>query len=244
MANDFNSEVLPLSLREVEYDFGASRVRSAPAEARPGPSVLFRYQVLKRLMDLVLAGLSLPVWLPLILMLAAVVKLTSPGPVFFLHRRICRDGSFFSMWKFRTMCVDSCSVLDRYLAGNPEARSEWLRTHKLRFDPRVTPIGRVLRRYSLDELPQIWNVVRGEMSLVGPRPIVAAEIDKYGDSFDCYCRVKPGITGAWQVSGRSSLSYEERIRLDCSYVKHWSIFGDVKILLRTFRSVVNQDGAF
>jgi lipopolysaccharide/colanic/teichoic acid biosynthesis glycosyltransferase len=175
---------------------------------------------------------------------SALVVISSPGPVFYSHRRICKGGAFFSMWKFRTMCVNSAEVLEAYLAEHPEARAEWNRTHKLRHDPRITPIGSFLRRYSLDELPQLWNVLAGQMSLVGPRPIVAAEVEKYRDCFDCYCRVKPGLTGLWQVSGRSALSYDARVALDCEYVMRWSMSRDILILLKTFSSVVNQDGAF
>jgi lipopolysaccharide/colanic/teichoic acid biosynthesis glycosyltransferase len=142
------------------------------------------------------------------------------------------------------MCVDSAEVLEEYLARHPEARAEWNKSHKLREDPRITPVGLFLRRYSLDELPQLWNVLAGKMSLVGPRPIVAAEVEKYGDCFDCYCRVKPGLTGLWQVSGRSTVSYEMRVALDCEYVKRWSLMRDVVILLKTFSTVLNQDGAF
>jgi len=142
------------------------------------------------------------------------------------------------------MCQNSAEVLERYLNQHPEARREWNRCHKLRRDPRITPVGRFLRRYSLDELPQMWNVLTGQMSMVGPRPIVAAEVEKYGDDFGCYCRVKPGLTGLWQVSGRSTLSYDARVGLDCHYVKHWSLGRDFIILLKTFRSVANQDGAY
>lgn len=208
------------------------------------PSALFRYRIVKRIVDLVLTALTLPIWLPFLLVLALLVKLTSPGPVFFSHRRICKSGAFFSMWKFRTMCVNSSEVLERYLASHPEARKEWNKTHKLQDDPRVTRIGKVMRRLSLDELPQIWNVLTGRMSLVGPRPIVAAEVEKYAECFQCYTRVKPGVTGLWQVSGRSKLSYAERVKLDCEYVGRWSLLRDLKILLLTVRSVVNQDGAY
>jgi lipopolysaccharide/colanic/teichoic acid biosynthesis glycosyltransferase len=142
------------------------------------------------------------------------------------------------------MCVNSTEVLEEYLAGHPEARAEWNKLHKLRHDPRITRFGSFLRRYSLDELPQLWNVLTGQMSLVGPRPIVAAEMEKYGDCFDCYCKVKPGLTGLWQVSGRSALSYDERVALDCEYVQRWSLTKDTLILLKTFSSVVNQEGAF
>ncbi len=173
-----------------------------------------------------------------------VVLMTTPGPIFYSHRRIGRNGAFFSMWKFRTMCENSAEVLEDYLTRHPEARAEWSRTHKLRFDPRVTGIGRFLRRYSLDELPQLWNVIAGKMTLVGPRPIVAAEVEKYGDGFRFYRRVKPGLTGLWQVSGRSQLTYPQRVQLDCDYVEKWSMRRDFVILLRTFLSVVNQDGAY
>jgi lipopolysaccharide/colanic/teichoic acid biosynthesis glycosyltransferase len=148
------------------------------------------------------------------------------------------------MWKFRTMCVNSAEVLEDYLSSHPEARSEWNRTHKLRHDPCITAIGSFLRRYSLDELPQFWNVITGHMTLVGPRPIVAAEVEKYAESFECYCRVKPGLTGLWQVSGRSELTYNERVALDCEYVNNWALRRDLTILLKTFNVVLNQDGAF
>jgi lipopolysaccharide/colanic/teichoic acid biosynthesis glycosyltransferase len=200
--------------------------------------------VLKRLMDVALIALASPMLVPLLLALALAVRLTSPGPILFSHRRICKSGAFFSMWKFRTMCVNGTEVLERYLADHPEARQEWNRTHKLRFDPRVTPIGRLLRKLSLDELPQVWNVITGRMSLVGPRPIVAAEVEKYGACFDCYTSVKPGLTGLWQVSGRSTLSYEQRVKLDCEYARRWSLLGDLRILAVTLRAVIDQEGAY
>jgi lipopolysaccharide/colanic/teichoic acid biosynthesis glycosyltransferase len=208
------------------------------------PSELFRYKLVKRCADILLIIVSVPLTMLVLGIVSAMVKLSSPGPIFYSHRRIRKSGAFFSMWKFRTMCVNSAEVLDEYLARHPQARAEWNKTHKLRHDPRITPIGSFLRRYSLDELPQLWNVLMGQMSLVGPRPIVAAEVEKYGDFFDCYCRVKPGLTGLWQVSGRSELSYVERVALDCEYVEHWSLSRDVMILAKTFSSVANQDGAF
>ncbi len=208
------------------------------------PSKYFRYRVVKRCVDVGLVVLLTPVLIPLMLAISMFVMFSSFGPIFYSHRRIRRNGEFFSMWKFRTMCHNSSEVLERYLAEHPEARAEWNKSHKLKRDPRITPLGSFLRRYSLDELPQMWNVLTGQMSMVGPRPIVAAEVEKYGDSFGCYCRVKPGLTGLWQVSGRSTLSYPERVGLDCNYVEHWSLWRDFVILLKTFKSVVNQDGAF
>ena len=220
----------------------ARYTRARSEDARP--SSLLRYRAIKRILDLLVVVLGLPVLLPALLLVAFVVRFDSPGPVFFSHRRICRDGAFFSMWKFRTMCVNSSEVLEQYLTRHPEARAEWNKTHKLRHDPRITPVGMFLRRYSLDELPQAWNVVRGQMSMVGPRPIVAAEVEKYGEFFEVYYRVKPGVTGLWQVSGRSKLTYAERVQLDCEYVRHWSLLRDLRILLTTFRAVVNRDGAY
>lgn len=228
------------------YDYadatGWGRVKPHPELVLP--SQLFRYRVIKRVMDLTLLVMAMPVLLPLMAMLILLIRVTSPGPVFFSHRRICKSGAFFSMWKFRTMCVNSSEVLERYLAAHPEARVEWNRTHKLQHDPRVTRIGRALRRLSLDELPQMWNVITGQMSLVGPRPIVAAEVEKYGDCFYCYASVKPGVTGLWQVSGRSTLPYDSRVALDCDYVTDWSLLRDAHILAVTLRSVVNQEGAY
>jgi lipopolysaccharide/colanic/teichoic acid biosynthesis glycosyltransferase len=230
---------------EGSYSYTESGRRMVRSQrANNAPAGYFRYRVVKRFCDIALVLVSLPVLIPILGIVSALVILSSRGPVFYSHRRIRKGGAFFSMWKFRTMCVNSAELLDDYLAKHPEARLEWNTAHKLRDDPRITPIGSFLRRYSLDELPQLWNVLTGQMSLVGPRPIVAAEVEKYADCFDCYCRVKPGLTGLWQVSGRSALSYETRVALDCQYVEHWSLRGDIKILSKTFPSVVNQDGAF
>jgi lipopolysaccharide/colanic/teichoic acid biosynthesis glycosyltransferase len=231
---------------EGSYSYAESVGRSLEMSqgANGAPSAFFRYRVIKRCADVSLVLISMPVMLLVLGAVSAVVMLSSPGPVFYSHRRIRKGGAFFSMWKFRTMCVNSAEVLEDYLARHPEAQVEWSETHKLRRDPRITSLGAFLRRYSLDELPQLWNVLMGQMSLVGPRPIVAAEVEKYGDCFDCYCRVKPGLTGLWQVSGRSELTYDERVALDCEYVERWSLTKDVLILLRTFSSVVNQDGAY
>jgi Undecaprenyl-phosphate galactose phosphotransferase WbaP len=209
-----------------------------------GPECLFRYRVVKRSADVALVVCLCALLLPILLVIAAAVWLSSPGPVFFSHRRIRRHGEFFTMWKFRTMCINSGEVLERYLTAHPEARAEWRTTHKLKCDPRVTGVGRFLRKTSMDELPQLWNVLNGTMSLVGPRPIVAAEVEKYGEQFSDYCAVKPGITGLWQVSGRSELSYSQRVELDRRYAQNWSLGVDARILLRTWSSVVNRDGAY
>jgi Undecaprenyl-phosphate galactose phosphotransferase WbaP len=227
-----------------------SWIRPRHSKTRPatghvsGPRRLFRYRVVKRALDVLLILALSPFLLLLVAIIAAAVRLSSQGPIFFSHRRIQRHGAFFTMWKFRTMCVNSAEVLEAYLAADPAARVEWRRTHKLKSDPRVTRVGEFLRRTSLDELPQLWNVFTGTMSLVGPRPIVAAEVEKYGEYFADYCLVKPGITGLWQVSGRSSCTYGQRVQLDREYARTWSLRRDIVILLKTASAVFNQDGAY
>jgi Undecaprenyl-phosphate galactose phosphotransferase WbaP len=211
---------------------------------KAGPQRLFRYRVVKRAMDVLLILLCSPVLLLVTAVIAAAIRISGPGPVFFTHRRIRCHGTFFTMWKFRTMCVNSAEVLKSSLAADPHAQAEWLQSHKLKNDPRITRVGAFLRRTSLDELPQMWNVLMGTMSLVGPRPIVAAEVEKYGEYFADYCMVTPGVTGLWQVSGRSHLTYDQRIRLDRAYVQNWSLTNDMIILAKTLASVVKQHGAF
>lgn len=221
----------------------SSAISWVPPQIR-GPEQLFSYRVVKRAADVAVVLFLCVLLSPVLLVIAVAVWATSPGPVLFSHRRIRKHGEFFTMWKFRTMCINSGEVLERYLGAHPEARAEWRATHKLKCDPRVTRVGRFLRRTSLDELPQLWNVLNGTMSLVGPRPIVAAEVEKYGENFLDYCAVKPGITGLWQVSGRSGLSYMQRVELDRDYAQNWSLRGDAKILMRTWSSVMNRDGAY
>jgi Undecaprenyl-phosphate galactose phosphotransferase WbaP len=230
----------------LEFHVADYSAHSAGPSRQPvtSPVQMFSYAVLKRCLDVWLVVLFSPFWLPLCTAIAIAVLLSSPGPIFFSHRRIGQGGTFFSMWKFRTMCENSAEVLERHLAAHPEDRAEWKRNHKLKNDPRITPVGRFLRRNSLDELPQLWNVLNGTMSLVGPRPIVAAEAEKYGDDFAYYLAVTPGITGLWQTSGRSSLSYDDRVALDRRYVESWSVTRDVRILSRTVTKVVNADGAY
>lgn len=202
------------------------------------------YCWVKRGFDLVLAVLLLPILIPLCGVLMLLIKGSSSGPVFFRHQRVGQHGRTFYLYKFRTMVPDGDRLLRLYLAENPEARREWAQQHKLRFDPRITAVGRVLRRTSLDELPQILNVFRGEMSFVGPRPVVQEEISRYGDAFAVYVAARPGITGLWQVSGRGELSYEERVAMDTRYVRTWSLLGDLKVLMKTFRAVLKSKGAF
>ncbi|MDR1359387.1 MAG: undecaprenyl-phosphate galactose phosphotransferase WbaP [Deltaproteobacteria bacterium] len=199
---------------------------------------------LKRACDLFLGtGFALAA-LPLFLILALCIRLDSPGAAIFRHRRIGRGGKPFDLFKFRTMIKDSDSLLGEYLKTHPESAEEWASSQKLRQDPRITRLGRFLRRTSLDELPQILNVLQGEMSLVGPRPIVQEEVQRYGEIFSLYSLVLPGVTGLWQVSGRSDCAYEDRVRLDRSYVVHWSVWLDIYILIKTIPEIFRMRGAY
>lgn len=181
---------------------------------------------------------------PLMVLVAIAVFVSSPGPVLFKHQRIGRDGKHFGCLKFRTMVTDAEKRLEKLLNDDPAARAEWDLTHKLAKDPRVIGIGRFLRKSSLDELPQLFNVLKGEMSLVGPRPIVTAEIPKYGRYFDVYCSVRPGITGLWQISGRNDVCYRRRIAFDVVYVRHSTIGDNLRILLLTVPSVLASRGSY
>ena len=181
---------------------------------------------------------------PLLLLIAVGIYFDSPGPVIFKHTRIGKNGKPFGCYKFRTMCMDADKKLAELLDRDAAAKEEWERDFKLKDDPRVTKIGKFLRKTSLDELPQIFNVLKGEMSLVGPRPVVEAELEKYGEYLDDYLMVRPGITGMWQVNGRSNTTYEERVHMDSWYVRNWSIWIDIMLLWRTVKSVVKCEGAY
>ena len=181
---------------------------------------------------------------PLLLGIALWIKRDSPGPVIFKHKRVGKDGKTFNCYKFRTMCVDAEERLTELLRTNPAARAEWEKDFKLKDDPRITKSGKFLRETSLDELPQIFNVLKGEMSLVGPRPIIQAEIPRYGKYIEDFYMVRPGITGMWQTSGRSDVSYDERVQMDTWYVRNWNVWFDVVLLWRTFKVVINKKGAY
>ena len=200
-------------------------------------------QRLKRALDLVGTVIGGVLVSPLLFAIAVLIKLDSPGPAFYGHRRVGAAGKHFLCWKFRTMHVNAERLLDKHLQDNPFLRAEWEQNQKLRDDPRVTRVGHLLRQTSLDELPQLWNVLRGEMSLTGPRPIVDAEVPKYGEVYKLYKRIKPGMSGFWQVSGRSDTSYVERVEMDSYYVRNWSVWLDIIILARTVKSVVLGRGA-
>jgi lipopolysaccharide/colanic/teichoic acid biosynthesis glycosyltransferase len=198
--------------------------------------------VAKRTTDVILVILGLLVLWPLFLLIATLVA-TDGGPVLYRHRRIGMDGASFDCLKFRTMILGAGECLDEYLAYHPAEREEWESARKLTFDPRTTAVGRLLRRTSLDELPQLFNVLAGDMSLVGPRPVTSPELTYYGDSAGLYRAVRPGITGLWQISGRNDLSYEQRVDLDARYVKKQGFWRDIGILLKTPQVVLSRTGA-
>ena len=181
---------------------------------------------------------------PIFAIISLWIYLDSPGPVIFKHRRVGKDGKEFDCYKFRSMCVDADRILKELLEKNPEARKEWEKGFKLKEDPRITKSGAFLRKTSLDELPQIFNVLKGEMSLVGPRPIIRAEVPRYGKYISDYYMVRPGITGLWQTSGRNDIDYNERVQMDTWYVRNWNIWFDIVLLWRTFKAVLAGKGAY
>jgi undecaprenyl-phosphate galactose phosphotransferase len=261
VSDSFTPDEMRSVLRLAERKFSellviptAALLQSTAAEVEQVGSTLvmkYRYSLLRPLNTytksaLELAGtmLLLVVLTPVFLVLAAVVKTSSRGPVLFRQKRIGRGRRMFDCLKFRTMYGDAERRLNEMLASDGELRAEWLKYARIPNDPRVTKSGRFLRRFSLDELPQLWNVLRGEMALVGPRPYLPVESDRIGDSLDTIVRVRPGMTGLWQVSGRTSLPFKERLTLDEYYIRNWSLWMDFSIALRTLRAVVGARGAY
>jgi Undecaprenyl-phosphate galactose phosphotransferase WbaP len=202
-----------------------------------------RRQAIKRIMDVALIVMALPLIVPVVGIIGLAVFMASPGPVFFRHQRIGMGGKDITIWKFRTMVPHAEEILADHLTSNPEALQEWSARHKLTHDPRIFPLGKWLRATSLDELPQLWNVLVGDLSLVGPRPIIWEEVEQYKAGFATYKRVKPGLTGLWQISGRSRTSYDQRVDLDIYYVRNWSVWFDIYILVRTPMEVFSCQGA-
>ena len=201
-------------------------------------------RITKRITDIVLSFCGLIMLSPLLLLISLLILMTTNDKIFFKHRRIGKDGKYFYCIKFQTMFKNSQEILDELLFCDQLAKKEWEETHKLRVDPRVTTIGKFLRKVSLDELPQLFNVLIGEMSLVGPRPIVDEEIVKYNEDFYYYKLVHPGITGLWQISGRNDIDYSKRVRLDVCYIKNWSLWYDFVILFKTIQVVIARNGAY
>jgi undecaprenyl-phosphate galactose phosphotransferase len=204
----------------------------------------FSPRITKRFFDLVAASLLVVILSPLLLYIAWRIRREDGGPVFFIQGRVGRRGRQFGCLKFRSMVMDAEDRLKQYLHSHPDLAAEYEINFKIRDDPRVTRIGKLLRRGSLDELPQLFNVLRGDMSLVGPRPLLERELDRYGENICLYRLVHPGITGLWQVSGRSETTFDERAHLDAWYVKNWTLWYDIVILLRTIKVVLRRDGAY
>ncbi len=207
-------------------------VTSEPVGGRP-----------KRVLDIALVLAVLPFLFIILAGLALIVKATAKGPVLYGHKRVGFNGREFRCWKFRTMVVNGDEVLRRHLQENPKDAVLWNTTRKLNDDPRVTPVGKVLRKLSLDELPQLLNVLTGDMSLVGPRPVVQDELDNYGSTAPYYLSTRPGLTGLWQVSGRSDTTYSERVRLDRQYIMNWSLAQDMTIMFKTLPALLSSRGA-
>lgn len=201
-------------------------------------------QFMKRLFDVFFSLTGILLLFPVFIVIAFIIYIDSPGPIVFAHRRIGKNGEPFSCYKFRTMVADAQVKLDAFLIAHPEAKTEWEREFKLKNDPRITRIGNFLRKTSLDELPQLFNVVTGEMSLVGPRPIIDKEVPKYGGYINDYRLVNPGITGYWQVSGRNDVDYDTRVQMDSWYVRNWSLWLDVVLLIKTVKVVLIGKGAY
>ncbi|PWJ82394.1 exopolysaccharide production protein ExoY [Pseudaminobacter salicylatoxidans] len=216
--------------------------RFSPRSRAEAPSAIGG--ALKRSFDIAAALAGIVLISPLLVMLAALVKFSDGGAVVYGHRRIGHNGTVFRCWKFRTMVQNGDEVLAAHLAANPGDREEWNATRKLQNDPRVTRVGAVLRKLSLDELPQIVNILRGEMSFVGPRPVVKDELELYGKAASFYLRSRPGLTGLWQVSGRNDVSYDTRVAFDRHYVENWSFASDLKILIRTVPAVFASRGSY
>ena len=212
--------------------------------SRSAAKRLFARSAAKRTFDISFALLGMLLLAPLFLGIALCILLVEGRPVLFRHRRLGRGGVLFDCLKFRTMVVDADKLRTEWIGTHDPASAEWRATQKLKRDPRITTIGSSLRITSLDELPQLWNVLRGDMSLVGPRPIVVEEVSKYGGAMLEYLQVRPGLTGPWQISGRNNLSYETRVSIDQAYVRNWSLWTDIVIIVKTVPAVIACRGSY
>lgn len=215
------------------HSLGFTSVRPFPFSVSP----LFSAQKMKRGIDLVVASAALILVSPLLVVITVMVMGDGGSPLF-RQQRVGQGGRSFICYKFRTMKIKSESVWQSYLRDNPQAAKEWHLYQKISHDPRRTGVGSVLRRLSLDELPQLWNILKGEMSVVGPRPILPGQEKFYGDDYAAYCSVRPGLTGPWQVGGRNRLTFQQRVHLDVDYARRWSLIEDIKIMLRTLPALL------
>jgi lipopolysaccharide/colanic/teichoic acid biosynthesis glycosyltransferase len=236
-------KVLQSALHVVETDrWPQSRNDVSPYLIPRTPSPGF-YPIAKRVFDVAGAAVGILVLSPILVAIVLWALFSGSSPIY-RHRRVGQFGEFFDCLKFRTMVKNSDQVLQNLLNSDRHAKVEWLRDHKLRNDPRITPVGRFLRKTSLDELPQLWNVLRGEMSLVGPRPVVPDELRRYGSKIPVYLSIRPGVTGLWQVSGRNTLTYRRRVALDVYYVRSRNALLDTYILIKTLPAVIAKSGAY
>lgn len=203
------------------------------------------HNAVKRAFDICFSLAVMIIFSPVFLAIALAIMISSPGSVLYSHERIGRGGTPFACWKFRSMYPDADARLRELLESDIDLKEEWMRTRKLKNDPRVTPFGKFIRKTSLDEIPQFWNVLRGDLSVVGPRPVVKDELVKfYGRKTPIILSVRPGLTGPWQVSGRSNMSYEERVRLDAEYVTNRTFLGDLYLILKTIPAMLSSRGAY
>lgn len=230
----------------MEKGSGIDASRFEAWNALPVSHTSYRVQTssLKRVMDVAIAFPLFVFLSPLLILIYVAIKLFDPGPALFRQARVGRDGQQFTVLKFRSMRVDAEERLAQFLASDPAALDEWTRYQKLRHDPRVTFVGGILRKSSLDELPQLVNILRGEMSLIGPRPVTASEIHRYGPAYPFYTAVRPGVLGLWQVMGRNRLTYPERVALDVRYVTTWSMWQDFRICMQAIPVVLLGLGAY
>lgn len=209
-------------------------------ENKDNTKVKNTYLIVKRLLDIVLSFIGMIVLLPIMIILSTIVKCDSKGPIFFRHKRIGQNGKIIYIYKFRTMCQNAEEMIKKF---TPEQMKEFKTYYKLEKDPRITKVGDFLRKSSLDELPQMLNIFKGDLSIVGPRPIVPKELEKYGKDQEKFLSVKPGLTGYWQANGRSNTTYEERIKMELYYVDNQSLWLDTKIFFKTFKAVFKKEGA-
>lgn len=240
LTNDYTTDTFEFS----SHPAARAAVTGPSAPAGNGGKEQTDIEPLTRILDIIGATALLVVALPFLLVLAILLQIDSPGRLFFVQQRVGRGGVMFPCLKFRTMCENADEALAAHLASSPAARAEWALDFKLREDPRVTRLGVIVRKLSLDEFPQLINIIRGEMSLVGPRPIISSEIPRYGRYFKDYCLVRPGLTGLWQVSGRNDVSYRRRVSIDRVYVRRKSLAFDIAILAMTVPVVLRAKGSY
>ncbi len=220
------------------------RRRHGGPRGAPGTSQRQASELLKRIMDLAIAVPAMVLLVPIYMIIALVVFIDDGRPIIFSQKRRGQNGRYFTCYKFRTMVADAPERLEQVLANDPEKRAEWEETQKLKHDPRLTRTGGFLRRFSLDELPQLWNIIRGDMSVVGPRPIVESEVRRYGDDIRHYDSVRPGVVGLWQINGRNDTTYQRRVELDVEYAQNRSVSYDASILLKSVPVILGRRGAY